>query len=46
MDGQMDTQMTELCLKSIPLLSRSSFPHPQFSHLLIYSLPGRKGQSW
>lgn len=37
------TRMTEFCLKPIPSLS--SFPHPQFSHLLIYSLPGREGQS-
>lgn len=38
------TRMTEFCLKPIPSLS--SFPHPQFSHLLIYSLSGREGQRW
>lgn len=42
-DGWTDGH--SLCLKSIPLLSHPSFPHPQFSHLLIYSLPGRKGQN-
>lgn len=38
------TRMAEFCLK--PMSSLSSFPHPQFSHLIICSLPGRKGQRW
>lgn len=43
MDGQMDTHMTELCLKSIPLFS-SLLPTPPVLPF-AYLLPLREGRS-